>query len=81
MLKLRARVTALIATLAVVSALRWWTARGLLGRGVSVANVKSIMYSLFHLRNEGLTIGLLIALVFITAPAIFERPPKPTPLV
>jgi peptidoglycan/LPS O-acetylase OafA/YrhL len=73
MLKLRGRVAALIAALAVVAALRWWTARGLLLRGVSVANVKSIMYSPFHLHDEGLTIGLLIALVFITAPAIFER--------
>jgi peptidoglycan/LPS O-acetylase OafA/YrhL len=73
MLRLRGRVIALLSALAIVSALRWWTARGLLARGVSVANVKSIMYSPFHLHNQGLTIGLLIALVFITAPAVFER--------
>jgi len=75
LLRTRGWVAVLLSSLAVVSLLRWWTARGLLHAGASVANVKTTMYSPFHLHNEGLTIGLLIALVFVAAPAVFEKSP------
>ncbi|MBK5186895.1 MAG: acyltransferase [Gemmatimonadaceae bacterium] len=68
--KLRGWLMALLSSLAAVAALRWWTARRLLGAGVSVATVKTDMYTPFHLHNEGLIIGLLIALVSVEAPAL-----------
>jgi peptidoglycan/LPS O-acetylase OafA/YrhL len=63
---------ALGAALVAVSGVRWWTAHKLLSAGESVAKLKTDMYSPFHLHNEGLTIGLLIALVSVVAPELLN---------
>lgn len=71
-LRVRGWLAVFASALALVAGLRWWTARGLLHAGMSVANVKTRMYTPFHLHNEGLIIGLVIALVFVTHPSLFD---------
>ena len=71
-LKLRGWIVGLVSCLAAVSFVRWWTARGMLATGMSVAAVKTDMYTPFHLHNEGLTVGLLIALLSVRAPNFFD---------
>ena len=71
-LKLRGWVIALVASLLAVSFVRWRTAQSLLAAGVSVAKIKTDMYTPFHLHNEGLTVGLLIALLSVGAPALLD---------
>jgi peptidoglycan/LPS O-acetylase OafA/YrhL len=66
---------AMAAALIAVSGVRWWTAHTLLAIGYSVAKVKTAMYSPFHLHNEGLTIGLLIALLSVIAPHWLDGSP------
>ena len=66
---------ALAALLVLVSGARWWTAHALLGAGDSVEKVKTAMYTPFHLHNEGLVIGLIIALVSVTAPRFLDGSP------
>ena len=71
-LKVRGSMIALVASLLAVSCARWWTAHKLLADGLSVAKLKTDMYTPFHLHNEGLTIGLMIALVAVVAPALLD---------
>ncbi|HEY0780467.1 MAG TPA: acyltransferase [Gemmatirosa sp.] len=54
--------------LALVSAARWATAQRLFQTGMNLHDVKQALYSPFHLHNEGLAIGLLIALAATIAP-------------
>jgi peptidoglycan/LPS O-acetylase OafA/YrhL len=72
-LKVRGWMIALVASLLAVSCARWWTAHNLLAAGVSVARIKTDMYTPFHLHNEGLTIGLMIALIAVNAPSLLDR--------
>lgn len=67
-LRTRGWFVALPTLLVVVSGARWWTAHRLLAEGYTVEKVKTAMYTPFHLHNEGLTIGLLIALVSVISP-------------
>lgn len=53
--------------LAVVELIRWQTARVLL-RTLSTHDVKQAMYTPFHLHNEGLAVGLFIALLAVYYP-------------
>jgi peptidoglycan/LPS O-acetylase OafA/YrhL len=71
-LKVRGWMIALLASLFAVSAARWWTAHNLLAAGVSVAKLKTDMYTPFHLHNEGLTVGLMIALIAVNAPSLLN---------
>jgi len=75
-LRMRGWLTLFAAALATVAGLRWWTSQGLLHAGMSVADVKTRMYTPFHLHNEGLIIGVSIALVFVTVPALFDGEPS-----
>ncbi|GJG87757.1 acyltransferase [Gemmatimonadetes bacterium T265] len=54
--------------LAGVSVVRWLTARRLLAAGMSAYDVKQALFLPFHLHNEGLAVGLLIALAATVAP-------------
>jgi peptidoglycan/LPS O-acetylase OafA/YrhL len=71
-LRLRGWWIALVASLLAVSCVRWWTAHNLLAAGVSVAKIKTDMYTPFHLHNEGLTVGLMIALLSVSVPALLN---------
>jgi peptidoglycan/LPS O-acetylase OafA/YrhL len=71
-LKLRGWMIVLVTSLVSVSFVRWWTARDLAALGVSVARLKTDMYTPFHLHNEGLTIGLMIALIAVSAPSLLD---------
>lgn len=65
-----------LASLLAVSGVRWWTAHKLLGAGLSVAAVKTAMYTPFHLHNDGLTIGLLLAFVSVSMPRLLDGSPS-----
>jgi len=71
-LRLRGWLIALGASLLAVSCVRWWTARNLLAAGFSVAKIKTDIYTPFHLHNEGLTVGLMIALLSVSAPTLLS---------
>jgi peptidoglycan/LPS O-acetylase OafA/YrhL len=62
-----------------VAAARWRDAHALLASGDTVEKVKTAMYTPFHLHSEGLTIGLLIALVSVVSPRLLESS-RPTRL-
>jgi peptidoglycan/LPS O-acetylase OafA/YrhL len=59
-----------------VEAARWATAQRLLGAGVPVLEAKRLMYYPFHLHNEGLVVGLAIALVSVLAPTWLAGDPR-----
>ena len=71
-LKVRGWMIALVTSLIAVSCVRWWTAHRMLANGVSVARLKTDMYTPFHLHNEGLTVGLMIALIAVSAPTLLD---------
>lgn len=58
---------------ALVSVARYFTARTMLHHGLSVAAVKTALYNPFHLRNEGLLVGLFLALVSVLRPELIFR--------
>lgn len=61
-----------------VSVARLITANAMFHKGLSVSVVKTALYSPFHLRNEGLLIGLFLALVSVLRPElIFRRDETP----
>ena len=67
-LRPRAWLATIPAALALVALARWRTGAALLRSGMSVHDVKQAMYTPFHLHNEGLAIGLLIALAAVHFP-------------
>jgi peptidoglycan/LPS O-acetylase OafA/YrhL len=71
-LRTRGRFVALISALVAVSGVRWWTAHRLIAAGRTVAQVKTAMYTPFHLHNEGLIVGLMLALLSVTHPAVLN---------
>lgn len=71
-LKVRGWMIALVASILAVSCARWWTAHNLLAAGVSIAKLKTDMYTPFQLHNEGLSVGLMIALVAVNAPSLLN---------
>jgi peptidoglycan/LPS O-acetylase OafA/YrhL len=68
LLRIRGWFAVLLGSLVAVSGVRWWSAHRLFSAGYSVAQVKTAMYAPFHLHNEGLIVGLLIALVSVRMP-------------
>jgi peptidoglycan/LPS O-acetylase OafA/YrhL len=75
-LRRRGWYAVLVGLLVAVSGVRWWSAHKLLGAGYTVAQVKTAMYGPFHLHNEGLTIGLLAALVSVIMPRLMDGSPS-----
>lgn len=71
-LRTRGWLAVLVTLLVAVSGARWWSARTLFAAGDSLATVKTAMYAPFHLHSEGLTIGLLIALVSVIRPQLLD---------
>lgn len=59
--------------LVLVAAMRWATATAYFHEGMSVADVKNALYFPFHLRNEGLIVGLFLALVSVLRPGYVLR--------
>ena len=73
-LRPRAWIIVIPILIAVVEVARWLTARALLPV-MSVLDTKQAMYSPFHLHNEGLAIGLLIALAAVYFPQWIDAAP------
>jgi peptidoglycan/LPS O-acetylase OafA/YrhL len=71
-LRTRGWIAVLLTFLVAVSGARWWSAHTLFGAGYTVAKVKTAMYAPFHLHSEGLTIGLLLALVSVVRPHLLD---------
>lgn len=62
----------------VVSLVRFFTAQRMFRHGMAIEAVKTALYDPFHLRNEGLLVGLFLALVSVLRPElIFRRDATP----
>jgi peptidoglycan/LPS O-acetylase OafA/YrhL len=80
-LRARGWFAVLLASLIAVSGARWWTAHKLVDAGRTLAQIKTAMYTPFHLHSEGLIIGLLLALVSVLAPRLLDGSPEARPRV